>query len=105
VLGADGIVGVRLEIEFKELATTSPTFVAVGTAVKSGGTRAGVTNTGKRFTSDLSGQISDTDPGRIRTAGHGDGIVRLPRRAIRGSGRQWQHRAETWKSAIHRGAV
>ena len=34
-LGADGIVGVRLEIEFKEFGNDLAEFVAVGTAVKS----------------------------------------------------------------------
>jgi uncharacterized protein YbjQ (UPF0145 family) len=60
VLGADGIVGVRLEIEFKEFGEDLAEFIAVGTAVKgdapppSGdGWR---NNTGKPFTSDLSGQ-------------------------------------------------
>ncbi|HWN31444.1 MAG TPA: heavy metal-binding domain-containing protein [Pseudonocardia sp.] len=60
VLGADGIVGVRLEIEFKEFGTDLAEFVAVGTAVRSdeppatGGTWRN--NKGEPFTSDLSGQ-------------------------------------------------
>ena len=33
-LGADGIVGVRLEIEFKEFGTDIAEFIAIGTAVK-----------------------------------------------------------------------
>ena len=33
-LGADGIVGVRLEIEFKEFGNDLAEFIAVGTAVK-----------------------------------------------------------------------
>jgi uncharacterized protein YbjQ (UPF0145 family) len=60
VLGADGIVGVRLEIEFKEFGEDLAEFIAVGTAVKGDappptgdGWR---NNTGKPFTSDLSGQ-------------------------------------------------
>src|SRR5438309_9282161 len=35
VLGADGVVGVRLEIEFKEFGNDLAEFIAVGTAVKS----------------------------------------------------------------------
>jgi uncharacterized protein YbjQ (UPF0145 family) len=60
VLGADGIVGVRLEIEFKEFGNDLAEFIAVGTAVK--GDQPPPTgegwrnNTGKPFTSDLSGQ-------------------------------------------------
>ncbi|HEX4253283.1 MAG TPA: heavy metal-binding domain-containing protein [Pseudonocardia sp.] len=60
VLGADGIVGVRLEIDFKEFGTDLAEFVAVGTAVKAdeppatGGTWRN--NKGEPFTSDLSGQ-------------------------------------------------
>jgi uncharacterized protein YbjQ (UPF0145 family) len=60
VLGADGIVGVRLDIEFKEFGNDIAEFIAVGTAVKAddppatGGSWRN--NTGKPFTSDLSGQ-------------------------------------------------
>jgi uncharacterized protein YbjQ (UPF0145 family) len=60
VLGADGIVGVRLDIEFKEFGNDLAEFIAVGTAVKgdapppTGDTWRN--NTGKPFTSDLSGQ-------------------------------------------------
>jgi uncharacterized protein YbjQ (UPF0145 family) len=62
VLGADGIVGVRLEIEFKEFGSDLAEFVAIGTAVKAdeahastpGGTWRNVH--GQPFTSDLSGQ-------------------------------------------------
>ena len=39
-LGADGIVGVRLDIEFKEFGSDLAEFIAVGTAVKSDGTAA-----------------------------------------------------------------
>jgi len=60
MLGADGVVGVRLEIEFKEFGNDLAEFIAVGTAVKAeeppptgDGWR---NNTGKPFTSDLSGQ-------------------------------------------------
>jgi uncharacterized protein YbjQ (UPF0145 family) len=56
VLGADGIVGVRLEIEFKEFGTDLAEFVAVGTAVKADEPGDWRNNTGKPFTSDLSGQ-------------------------------------------------
>jgi len=58
VLGADGIVGVRLEIEFKEFGNDLAEFVAVGTAVKSEGTESWRNNTGKPFTSDLPGRTS-----------------------------------------------
>ena len=61
-LGADGIVGVRLEMEFKEFGTDLAEFIAVGTAVKADEPHArggGVTwrnNRNQPFTSDLSGQ-------------------------------------------------
>ena len=62
-LGADGIVGVRLDIEFKEFGTNIAEFIAVGTAVKAEPTHslapAGyvwTNNQGQPFTSDLSGQ-------------------------------------------------
>jgi uncharacterized protein YbjQ (UPF0145 family) len=62
-LGADGIVGVRLEIEFKEFGTDLAEFIAVGTAVKSDhslpgneGTSSWRNNRNQPFSSDLSGQ-------------------------------------------------
>ena len=61
-LGADGIVGVRLEVELKEFGADIAEFIAVGTAVKAeeGAGGGGVTtwrnNKNQPFTSDLSGQ-------------------------------------------------
>jgi uncharacterized protein YbjQ (UPF0145 family) len=60
-LGADGIVGVRLEIEFKEFGSDLAEFIAVGTAViaDESSTPEGQSwrnNRGLPFTSDLSGQ-------------------------------------------------
>ncbi|WP_327290206.1 heavy metal-binding domain-containing protein [Streptomyces sp. NBC_01198] len=60
-LGADGIVGVRLDVEIKEFGADIAEFIAVGTAVKADGADPGHTGTwrnnkGKPFTSDLSGQ-------------------------------------------------
>jgi uncharacterized protein YbjQ (UPF0145 family) len=59
VLGADGIVGVRLEIEFKEFGGDLAEFVAIGTAVVADDPPpSGTWRNNKRlpFTSDLSGQ-------------------------------------------------
>ncbi len=62
VLGADGIVGVRLEVEFKEWGSDAAEFLAVGTAVKADSEHPGKNEHGWRndrnqpFTSDLSGQ-------------------------------------------------
>jgi uncharacterized protein YbjQ (UPF0145 family) len=60
-LGADGIVGVRLEIEFKEFGTDLAEFIAVGTAVSADEPQtpdgqSWRNNQGQPFTSDLSGQ-------------------------------------------------
>jgi uncharacterized protein YbjQ (UPF0145 family) len=55
-LGADGIVGVRLEIEFKEFGNDLAEFIAVGTAVKSDDKGNWRNDENKPFTSDLSGQ-------------------------------------------------
>jgi uncharacterized protein YbjQ (UPF0145 family) len=58
-LGADGVVGVRLEIEFKEYGNDLAEFVAVGTAVVAEEKSENGTwrnNKGLPFTSDLSGQ-------------------------------------------------
>jgi len=61
VLGADGVVAVRLEIEFKEFGSDLAEFTAIGTAVQAETAKAPdgfgwKPNTGKPFTSDLSGQ-------------------------------------------------
>jgi uncharacterized protein YbjQ (UPF0145 family) len=61
-LGADGVVGVRLDVEMKEFGADIAEFIAVGTAVKAEPEAGGgdVTdwrnNKGLPFTSDLSGQ-------------------------------------------------
>ncbi len=55
-LGADGIVGVRLEIEFKEFGNDLAEFIAGGTAVKSDDKGNWRNDENKPFTSDLSGQ-------------------------------------------------
>ena len=61
-LGADGVVGVRLDVELKEFGADIAEFIAVGTAVvaEPGAGGGGVTNwrnnKGMPFTSDLSGQ-------------------------------------------------
>ncbi|MGH3512773.1 MAG: heavy metal-binding domain-containing protein [Pseudonocardiaceae bacterium] len=60
-LGADGIVGVRLEIEFKEFGSDIAEFIAVGTAVAADQQQATDghvwrNNKDQPFTSDLSGQ-------------------------------------------------
>jgi uncharacterized protein YbjQ (UPF0145 family) len=62
-LGADGIVGVRLEIEFKEFGNDLAEFIAVGTAVHADEAHKTTpdgfswkNNKGQPFTSDLSGQ-------------------------------------------------
>ncbi|MDQ2788692.1 MAG: heavy metal-binding domain-containing protein [Actinomycetota bacterium] len=60
-LGADGIVGVRLDIEFKEFGSDIAEFIAVGTAVvadeqQTPDGQSWRNNQGQPFTSDLSGQ-------------------------------------------------
>jgi uncharacterized protein YbjQ (UPF0145 family) len=55
-LNADGIVGVRLVVEFKEWGSDAAEFLAVGTAVKADDGGAWRNNHGQPFTSDLSGQ-------------------------------------------------
>jgi uncharacterized protein YbjQ (UPF0145 family) len=61
-LGADGIVGVRLDVEMKEFGADIAEFIAIGTAVKAdpgaggGGVSNWRNNKQQPFTSDLSGQ-------------------------------------------------
>lgn len=55
-VGADGVVGVRLNVGFYEWGENLAEFVAIGTAVKSNTGGEYRTPNGKPFTSDLSGQ-------------------------------------------------
>jgi uncharacterized protein YbjQ (UPF0145 family) len=55
-LGADGVVGVRLEVNSAGEDSDSSEFIAVGTAVKAENGRSYRNRLGKPFTSDLSGQ-------------------------------------------------
>jgi uncharacterized protein YbjQ (UPF0145 family) len=61
-LKADGVVGVRLDVELKEFGADIAEFIAVGTAVQAedgaggGGVKEWRNNKGLPFTSDLSGQ-------------------------------------------------
>jgi uncharacterized protein YbjQ (UPF0145 family) len=56
LLGADGIVGVRLDITYYDWGRRSAEFIAIGTAVSATGGGQWKTPSGKPFTSDLSGQ-------------------------------------------------
>lgn len=55
-LGADGVVGVRLDVEFREFGDNIAEFIAIGTAVKSEEGGNWRDNRGRPFSSDLSGQ-------------------------------------------------
>ncbi|HEV2458998.1 MAG TPA: heavy metal-binding domain-containing protein [Ktedonobacterales bacterium] len=55
-LGADGIVGVRLDVGRYEWGADLAEFIAIGTAVRSHDGTSHRTKFGKPFTSDLSGQ-------------------------------------------------
>lgn len=59
-LGADGIVGVRLDIGRYEWGADLAEFIAVGTAVKHRGGKLHRAPNGRPFTSDLSGQDFST---------------------------------------------
>jgi uncharacterized protein YbjQ (UPF0145 family) len=56
VLGADGIVGVRLDINYYDWGKHSAEFIAIGTAVSATDGGTWKTAAGRPFTSDLSGQ-------------------------------------------------
>ena len=55
-LGADGVVGVRLDVNYYEWGKDAAEFIAVGTAVKAEDGISRRNALGKPFTSDLSGQ-------------------------------------------------
>jgi uncharacterized protein YbjQ (UPF0145 family) len=55
-LGADGVVGVRLDVNYYEWGSDAAEFIALGTAVKAEDGKSYRNRLGKPFTSDLSGQ-------------------------------------------------
>jgi uncharacterized protein YbjQ (UPF0145 family) len=55
-LGADGVVGVRLDVNYYEWGSDAAEFIAMGTAVKAESGVSYRNAAGKPFTSDLSGQ-------------------------------------------------
>lgn len=55
-LGADGVVGVRLDVNYYEWGRDVAEFIAIGTAVKAEDGASHRNALGKPFTSDLSGQ-------------------------------------------------
>jgi uncharacterized protein YbjQ (UPF0145 family) len=55
-LGADGVVGVRLDVNYYEWGNDAAEFIAFGTAVKAEDGKSYRNALGKPFTSDLSGQ-------------------------------------------------
>ena len=65
-LGADGVVGVRLDIGRYEWGAEMAEFIAIGTAVKHAGGELHRAPNGRPFTSDLSGQ----DFYKLLTSGH-----------------------------------
>jgi uncharacterized protein YbjQ (UPF0145 family) len=71
-LGADGIVGVRLDVNYYEFGRGSAEFIAIGTAVKAEDGGNWRNTQGKPFTSDLSGQDFWT---LLQTGHHPQGLV------------------------------
>src|SRR5580692_8100727 len=65
-LGADGVVGVRLDVNYYEFGSDTAEFIAMGTAIKAEDGRSYRNAEGKPFTSDLSGQAFWT----LRRVGH-----------------------------------
>ena len=55
-LGSDGVVGVRLDVNYYEWGNDAVEFIALGTAVKAEDGTSYLNKLGKPFTSDLSGQ-------------------------------------------------
>jgi uncharacterized protein YbjQ (UPF0145 family) len=55
-LGSDGVVGVRLDVNYYEWGSDAVEFIAMGTAVKAEDGTSYRNALGKPFTSDLSGQ-------------------------------------------------
>ena len=83
-LGADGIVGVRLEVGRYEWGADMAEFIAIGTAIKHKGGKVHRAPNGRPFTirSQWAG-VLDADADREATGRPGHGQLRLPRRSSR----------------------
>ena len=105
-LGADGVVGVRLDVNYYEWGNDSAEFIAFGTAVKAEDGTSYRNALGKPFTSDLSGQdfwtLMQTGP---RPAGPRHGDLRLPHRAPQADPGARLHGAERRTAQLHPGAL
>ena len=104
-LRADGIVGVRLDVEMKEFGADIAEFIAVGTAVKAeegaggGGVDNWRNNKNQPFTSDLSGQDFWTliRPATPRSAWSWARACTTSRTS--GWAPRWATSARTWRSS------
>ena len=105
-LGADGIVGVRLDIGRYEWGADLAEFIAVGTAVKHRDGELHRAPNGRPFTSDLSGQdFADAAAGRLPPGRAGDGQLRLPRRSPGNARLAEADRAQRRDAELHPGPV
>ena len=105
-LGADGIVGVRLDIGRYEWGAELAEFIAVGTAVKHRGGELHRAPNGRPFTSDLSGPgLLDAAARRLPAGRAGDGQLRLPRRPSGAAGSVEADRPQHGDADVHAGAV
>ena len=105
-LGADGVVGVRLDIGRYEWGADMAEFIAIGTAVKHREGELHRAPDGRPFTSDLSGQ----DFWTLLRTGHrpgraGDGQLRLPRRPPGDAPERCARRAQRRAAELHPGAL
>ena len=105
-LGADGIVGVRLDVGRYEWGADMAEFIAIGTAIKHKGGKVHRAPNGRPFTSDLSRSgVLDADADRQATGGPGHGELRLPRRASRHDPIDASDRSERRARAVHPGPL
>ena len=105
-LGADGIVGVRLDIGRYEWGADMAEFIAIGTAIKHKGGKVHRAPNGRPFTSrsQRSGLL-DADADRQAPGGHGHGQLRLPRRPSRHDAVDPPDGSERRARAVHPGPV
>ena len=105
-LGADGIVGVRLDIGRYDWGQDMAEFIAIGTAIKHRGGELHRAPNGRPFTSRpvgpglLDAAAHGPPPGR-----HGHGLVRLPRGAPRDVPVDAPGRPERRAAELHPGAL
>ena len=96
-LGADGVVGVRLDVNYYEWGNDSAEFIAFGTAVKAEDGTSYKNALGQALhLRPVGSGLLDPDADRPRAPGPGHGDLRVPHRPSQAHPGAWARSVRTW---------